>query len=872
MSVASLRWSNKFEVENSSQVDKELNIRLRKIISLKTLGYKQNKTKIISALKNKKYVAYQTRLLKYYFQKYPEKIPFDCDYLSIVNGLDLSPSSILNADMLLRVSPKALKSVLSVRKDTSRNVNYGRNESRDVIYDVCYRFELLNDPRKRLQLYVSSTNNSVKIDFIPTRFSLAEIELIFSHIKSWLTTRRYEQFINNAHIERIDIAFNIVGLFQPMVLPDYRFFNNTKHGQCFPEQDGTLVETTYINRHRNSNHYIIYDKILKEVKWDIQKFGIPPDEAKELINSLAMTTRFEYRFKPSRSGGMNPLLLKSIDAHSPEFHNIRLFDPEIFTLLNDDDIYKLATDKSIKVVNNLITKGRLNPDRYYVYSLYKCRSTVKDSIKHVLFNLRNSIVSASKPKATDLEQYRRQKLVSPKQIPLPTDKTLKGSEAYLHSNHLVIAGAGSGKTSQIVDHVNNLVDVKDKKANKIVVLAYTNIAANELKNRISNQDVVIQTFSSWCRSWLVKLNQYKGLKVLDSKDKEAYFKYWLKKNKVKQSEAEKYIHFFAYCAQDSKKTSNKKLIDQFKVDEKLSIKLEKSYICYKKENSVWDFEDMLAKMLKELKNKKFLQKVKKETKHLVIDEVQDSSRVQWSILKALVKEGTKYFLVGDPCQSIYMFRGAKPELMYEFQGKFSKTKFSYLKRHYRSSPNLLRLTNFVRQQCDPRAVKLKTVEEEQCQPKGYRADTIEQACEALYSELLNDFKHSTGQALDILILVRTNKQVQTVQTKLKSLAANAKKRKAIKRLSSNVRTMHAAKGLESEVCYVLDPRFMGKSIDTKKEYLNLMYVSLTRAKRKLVILKKNTFHHGYKDGEHFDDTNVLDSIYNQMCLCTLSDD
>jgi ATP-dependent exoDNAse (exonuclease V) beta subunit len=89
--------------------------------------------------------------------------------------------------------------------------------------------------------------------------------------------------------------------------------------------------------------------------------------------------------------------------------------------------------------------------------------------------------------------------------------------------------------------------------------------------------------------------------------------------------------------------------------------------------------------------------------------------------------------------------------------------------------------------------------------------------------------------------------VDTISGAITSALKTKKYMPLLKRIS--VMTMHKAKGLEADVCYVVDPRYSRSSYDTRDEYLRLMYVALTRARTKLIICRKNTSVNFYTDGQ-----------------------
>jgi superfamily I DNA/RNA helicase len=206
-------------------------------------------------------------------------------------------------------------------------------------------------------------------------------------------------------------------------------------------------------------------------------------------------------------------------------------------------------------------------------------------------------------------------------------------------------------------------------------------------------------------------------------------------------------------------------------------------------------------------------------------------------------------MVGDISQSIYGFRGSRPDVLEKFVKNENATQFT-LTRQYRASKSILLITNFVRQFTGSNSVSLKTGERKR---KGNMPVLTE--CTDVDSDAEKIKGYLTQQRMGkVLLLARTNALVE----RFKQLLADELDIK-------NIMTIHAAKGLECDSCIVIDPRFSAKrnikfAMDTKVEADRLLYTALSRPSKNLLIVKSASTNHFYIDGNDEDDINLLDQI------------
>jgi hypothetical protein len=247
-------WSNKFALKNNKLVNRFLNKSYITCIDLKTLSYKTDAESLVDLLKDPVHSEYQSKLLSKYFNKPKQYLKLDCDYLSI--QVDCSKSNTLDlltdkVDGLVRCRNKALNKILSIKHESDvGKANNGLKKKKTSLFTSVYKIRLFNDRRKFMHIYIADGtvgkkgHKRVQIDFIPSRFTSDETSILFGHIKSILKNRVYKQFISKARYKRVDVAFNMPGVFQPFVFPAHYDIDNVSVGSCWPK-DG-LVETTYL--------------------------------------------------------------------------------------------------------------------------------------------------------------------------------------------------------------------------------------------------------------------------------------------------------------------------------------------------------------------------------------------------------------------------------------------------------------------------------------------------------------------------------------------------------------------------------------------------------------------------------------------------
>ena len=277
------------------------------------------------------------------------------------------------------------------------------------------------------------------------------------------------------------------------------------------------------------------------------------------------------------------------------------------------------------------------------------------------------------------------------------------------ANHLrIIAGAGSGKTRVLTMRIVYLIEKLNVKPSNILAITFTNKAAKEMKNRIIDMlsdkgtGVWISTIHSLCMRILSEdigaLGYPKNFTVVDAEDqkqilKEAYKQIGIEKKEYAYGMMLDYIANNKYQGITPNNAINftygdPKLINKAKVYEYYVNRLKSIYGL--------DFDDLIlftTRLFKE--NPEILMKWSSKFHYIHVDEFQDIDKEQYTLIKQLATKHDNVYVVGDPDQTIYTWRGADVNIIVNFDSDFKDTKTIVLNQNYRSTNNILSGANSV---------------------------------------------------------------------------------------------------------------------------------------------------------------------------------
>ncbi|WP_311479964.1 ATP-dependent helicase [uncultured Anaerococcus sp.] len=258
---------------------------------------------------------------------------------------------------------------------------------------------------------------------------------------------------------------------------------------------------------------------------------------------------------------------------------------------------------------------------------------------------------------------------------------------------LVLAVPGAGKTTMLLERINNLS--KSIPQNKILTLTFSRTQAIDMKNRFGSDDTNIMTIHAFCyliiRNYLKKF--HRELRLLESTD--AYNKYDLVRRiyqdiNNKKVSREDVLTFFT----ETSYMKNAMLDESYL--QKVRIKnIEKVYEVYedfKKSNNYIDFDDMQTIALRLLdENPRLLKSIQNKYQYFQLDEGQDTSLLQFEILNRIVSLNNNFMVVADDDQSIYSFRAANPDYLLNFKDYYPGAEIFIMNENHRSSKNIASL-------------------------------------------------------------------------------------------------------------------------------------------------------------------------------------
>ncbi|PJZ69461.1 ATP-dependent DNA helicase [Leptospira perolatii] len=282
----------------------------------------------------------------------------------------------------------------------------------------------------------------------------------------------------------------------------------------------------------------------------------------------------------------------------------------------------------------------------------------------------------------------------------------------IHGPVLVIAGAGTGKTNTLVHRLAHLVD-SEIPAEQILLLTFTRKASREMLSRATRlldqrcSQVHGGTFHSFCSHILRKYGPLLGIhsqfSILDESDSVDILQLIRTEGEYASLKSRFPSNEMLVSMQSTLINTSSSLEDLLKLEYPrfLSVgeqvrKILEEYKTYKKSRSLLDYDDLLVYVRDLLvQHEGVRKKLSEYYRYIMIDEFQDTNKLQAHIACLLASEHENIFVVGDDAQSIYSFRGASVKGIFDFPKIFPSTKLIYLEQNYRSTPSILNFANAV---------------------------------------------------------------------------------------------------------------------------------------------------------------------------------
>lgn len=337
---------------------------------------------------------------------------------------------------------------------------------------------------------------------------------------------------------------------------------------------------------------------------------------------------------------------------------------------------------------------------------------------------------------------------------------------------IILAGAGSGKTRVLTYKVIYLIQEKDIDPGNILMVTFTNKAANEMKERIEklsengNNKPMIGTFHSLC----ARILRIEG-KNIGFSDKFTIYDTQDSVDAIKEAMGRANI-----SVKDFKPNSVLSTISQAKNQlisdlEYLNLargyfqeNVAKIYPFYQrilKENNAVDFDDLLSRTLELFdKNPQILEKYQNKFRYILVDEYQDTNQAQYILTKKLSKKWQNICVVGDFSQSIYSFRGANFQNLITFKNDFKNVKTFSLSQNYRSTQTILDSAfSVISKNTSHPVLKLWTDNPAGEKIIAYEADNEHNEAEFIISQIIN----LGFNPKDVAVLYRTNAQSRVIE-------------------------------------------------------------------------------------------------------------
>ena len=342
---------------------------------------------------------------------------------------------------------------------------------------------------------------------------------------------------------------------------------------------------------------------------------------------------------------------------------------------------------------------------------------------------------------------------------------------------MVLAGPGSGKTTVITHRIKNLIEKAEVRPENILVVTFTKAAAISMQKRFSTlmnggkgQPVTFGTFHSVFYKILRKSRRYEATDILSERQKTDYIReiigrYGISSNDISEL-SQNIINDIGNIkgnmlnAQEYEPSCCKK--EDF-------IKVYNAYNLELKRDGKMDFDDILRECYLLLcENHTILEQWRELYKYILIDEFQDINRIQMNIIELLASPLNNIFVVRDDDQSIYGFRGARPEIMIEFKDYYPEAELIVLDVNYRSTQSIINVAGRVIENNKTRLDKCAHANNDKdFQPDIRKFRNQVEELKFVVSKI-KEYENQGISLSEMAILVRNNSQIQEISSFLKN--------------------------------------------------------------------------------------------------------
>ena len=342
---------------------------------------------------------------------------------------------------------------------------------------------------------------------------------------------------------------------------------------------------------------------------------------------------------------------------------------------------------------------------------------------------------------------------------------------------LILAGAGSGKTSVITHRVAYLIDEAGVNPYNILAITFTNKAAGEMRERVDklvgfgSEQIHVSTFHSMCVRILRRNAELIGydsnFTIYDTDDQKHLIKEVCKKLELdpKQFKEREIMNAISSCKDElvSPEEYYLSVMGDFRKK-----KIADCYAEYQrtlKKNDAFDFDDLLMKTVELFRlHPEVLLNYQTRWQYIMVDEYQDTNTAQFELIRLLAGSKHNLCVVGDDDQSIYKFRGANIRNILDFEKYYPEAKVVKLEQNYRSVQNILEAANAVIRNNSARKSKALWSKKEKGNLIHFRQfDTAYEEAEYVATDIWSSVRNGDSEYKENAILYRTNAQSRLIE-------------------------------------------------------------------------------------------------------------
>ena len=357
----------------------------------------------------------------------------------------------------------------------------------------------------------------------------------------------------------------------------------------------------------------------------------------------------------------------------------------------------------------------------------------------------------------------------------------KAAVQYINGPLLVLAGAGSGKTSVITRKIVWLIRDYGIAPRNIVAVTFTNKAAREMKARVGDllngahgKELLISTFHALglriLRDHLETIGYRPGFSLYDNEDSQSLLAKLLRgQYSGKNNPADVVRHQISLWKNNLVSPAEAPLAAGGESIQDIAARVYGEYERHLQAYNAMDLDDLILKPVRLFQNHpEVLEEWRRRVRYLLVDEYQDTNLCQYELVKLLAGNRGALTVVGDDDQSIYAWRGAHPENLKQLQQDYPSLKVIKLEQNYRSSGRILKAANALIANNQHIFEKALWCERDFGEPmRVLKARGDEHEAERVVSELLHHkFKHNTDFR-DYAILFRENHQSRVLERVLR---------------------------------------------------------------------------------------------------------